>query len=212
MVVPVTSSIPDSTLTPSQVNHKFQSLQGLGVCDWVDEDLICTPDTTTSSTPFGPTFQPDGSCYAFDPFCNSAPSSQAPTVTGSYMTSGGNIVVMMSDGTQQMLHPDGSHGPTSGTYAPMGGTVTPAQSTGWAQLIQGLVNAGVRVGTVASLPPGASLLPNGTIVGTGQNLIAPGVISSSSLTSALSALTNSPMLMIGGFGLLAILLLSGGRR
>ncbi len=211
MVVPVPSTIPDSLLSPHQVNQKFHSsaMAGLGVCDWVDEDMICTPDTTTSST--NTSLQPDGSCWAFDPFCNST-MSQAPSVTGSYMTEGGNIVVMMSDGTQQMLHPDGSHGPVSGTYNPMGGTVTAAQSTGWAQLIQSLVNAGVRIGTVANLPAGASLTPNGTIVGSGQSLIRPGVITSNTLTSALSTLTSSPLLMIGGFGLLAILLLSGGRR
>lgn len=204
MVVPVKPVLPDSTLSPHQVNQKFHSsaMAGLGTCDWVDEDLICTPDTTGG----------------YDPGLFAENQAGAPAyVLGTYMDDENSIVVQMSDGSNYTLRANGSYGPdaTGPVAHPVSSaprSVTSQQSNAWPAMIQSLVNAGVRIGTVANLPAGASLLPNGTIVGSGQSLIRPGVITSNTLTSALSTLTSSPMLMIGGFGLLAILLLSGGRR
>ncbi len=215
MVVPVIPSLPDSTLSPHQVNQKFHSsaMAGLG-CFWNtdnagDEFYDCSDDTPGSAPiNWGSTAtQPDGTLWPFDP----ALKTTQPSLDHMYYDGGGDLVAVLSDGSTYTVQP-GGHVAQGGGGTPSYGTVTQKQSSAWPALIQSLVNAGVRVGTVANLPAGASLTPNGTIVGSGQSLIAPGVITGNSLTSALSALTNSPMLMIGGFGILALLLFSGGRR
>ncbi len=209
MVVPVIPSLPDSTLSPHQVNQKFHSsaMAGLGWCDFSEYgDFTCTPDTTTID--WGPTAtQPDGTPWAFSPDYKTT----QPSLDHMYYDGGGDLVAVLSDGSTYTVQP-GGHVSAGGGGSPSYGTVTQKQASAWPSLVQGLINAGVRVGTVANLPAGASLTPNGTIVGSGQSLIAPGVITGNTLTSALSALTNSPMLMIGGFGILALLLFSGGRR
>ncbi len=231
MVVPVTGTIPDSTLSPFQVRQKFQShsLSGLGdaacgdgfncisigdagTCD------ACEPDPNYLPPPinFGsdPTYkQPDGTCWPFDPSCPSTGGSvsHGATATGSYMSQGGNIIVTYSDGTFTMTSPDtGSVSTGHGTPPPgAAGTVTATQATSWNAMISALTRAGVQLGTVAMLQPGQSLTANGTIVGSGQSLIGP---RGTGINASFSSILQNPMVLIGGFGILALLVLSGGRR
>jgi hypothetical protein len=225
MVVPVTGTIPDSTLSPFQVRQKFavQSLGGLG--DWCSaQGGICEdPDPTTGDcysicdypTPTIPGLGPPTGTLA--PLSLPSGIATSPvsvtsgaTATGSYM-SGGSLVTTYSDGTFTKVDPSGAvYGYPAGSSLPprAQGTVTQAQANTWGSLITALSQAGVKLGTVAMLQPGQTLLPNGTILGSGQTLVGGNTITSNPFTAILS----NPMLLIGGFGVLAVLVLAGGRR
>lgn len=218
MVVPVSPVLPDSTLSPHQVNQKFHSsaMAGLGDCWDYDDMGQCLYDPDASGSIPIPAGIPPVASYASDLAITTLnPMSSGPTVTGAWMNSSGALIMPFDTGGWMQVNRDGSSATVHSGSPPSSSQVnniSAAQANMWPSIINSLANAGVRIATVANLPAGASLMPNGTIVGSGQSLIRPGVITSNTLTSALSALTSSPMLMIGGFGLLAILLLSGGRR
>lgn len=211
MVVQVSGTIPDSTLTPRQVRQKFspQTLAGLGdSCYAVDEETgECLDFGGDSST----TLDTTGGFYGvFTP--PSAPAGTLSTTDG-YFDQGGDFVIEYSDGTWHTINPNGQAAKGSGAPpSRSSGTVTQAQSSAWPAIVNAIANAGVRIGTVALLPPGTSLLPNGTIVGSGQSLIRPGVVTSSSLSSTLNGILSNPMLLIGGFGLIALAMFAGGGR
>ena len=227
MVVPVTGTIPDSTLSPFQVRQKFASLHGLGdsfcgtgTCTDYDTDetgtaycLNCDfttipPNATTGA--LGTGTQPDGTCWPFDPSCASSGGaiSSGSSATGTYMSQGGNIITTFSDGTFTMMSPStGSVSTGHGTPpAAQQGTVTQAQANAWPQMISALTQAGVKLGTVAMLQPGQTMLANGTVVGMNQSLLG------SSVNASFAAILSNPVLLIGGFGILALLAFSGGRR
>ena len=64
----------------------------------------------------------------------------------------------------------------------------------------------MKLGTVAMLQPGQTMLANGTVVGMNQSLLG------SSVNASFAAILSNPVLLIGGFGILALLAFSGGRR
>lgn len=224
MVVPVTGKIPDSTLTPFQVRQKFspQSLAGLGddcsdgggICQGgYDEDGNCTYcDYSLASAPptpidfaTNPTYkQPDGSPWPFDPSIASA----KPTLVSTYTDAGGDLVGVLSDGSTYTIQPGGNV-VKGGGGTPAQHTVTSQQASAWPAFINALSKAGVQLGTVAMLQPGQTLLPNGTILGSGQSLVGP---RGTGINSSVSSILQNPVLLIGGFGILALLVLSGGRR
>lgn len=231
MVVSVTGTVPDSTLTPRQVQQKFSpqtlaGLRGLG-CDNYDFDSgACLDDGSTTIDTWDPygappvdfgalpyANQPDGSCWPFDPSCaGGTPVTHGATINGGpYLDIEGNIVTTYSDGTFSQISPSGkvtSGKSVVGTIpsATQGGSITQAQASAWPQMINALASAGVKLGTVAMLQPGQTLLPNGTVVGTGQSVFG------TSVNSSLSSIFSNPMLLIGGFGVLALALLAGGGR
>jgi len=184
--------------------YSCSELSDSGTC------LGCFPDGTGGNTTTIDTYTPIGTAGegSYAPSIPTGGSSVSST--GSYMSQGGNLIVTYSDGTFTMISPStGSVSKGSGTPPPaQAGTVTPAQASVWPSLINALAGAGVRLGTVALLPAGASLTPNGTIVGSGQSLIGQG----QSINSSFAAILTNPMVLIGGFGILALLVLSGGRR
>lgn len=223
MVVPVHSTIPDSTLSPGQVRQKFASLHGLGdACsdaggsctsyDEMGDCFICDYSSVTTlqipgqglTAPFGSGFTPP-SDY----------SSGNVQVVREYVDASGDVVLVLSDGSYHTILQSGStHSSASGTPPPPrssgSSTVSAGQAGAWGALINSLSQAGVRLGTVAMLQPGQSLMPNGTIVGTNQSLIGP---SGTGINiPSLSTLFSNPVFLIGGFGLIALIALSGGRR
>lgn len=221
MVIPVTGTIPDSTLSPFQVRQKFssQSMAGLGdTCMEYDFDTgDCVSWDTSGSFGFpapspitlgtGPMpLQPNGDPWPFD----TSISTTKPSLISTYTDSGGDLVGVLSDGSTYTIHASSGQVTKGGGGTPVQGTITSAQASVWPSFINALAKAGVQIGTVAMLQPGQSLLPNGTIVGTGQSLIGAGGagINVPSLTSLFS----NPMLLIGGFSVLALLVLAGGRR
>lgn len=223
MTVPVPSTMPNATLSPFQVRQKFSSraLKGLGEDFCIDyaDDGSCNYSVPIGSNTT--TIQTGGGYYGapFDPTMFSGAGSGGEglvTVTGTTVDAAGNIIAILSNGMTYVVGPSGSVSQSTSNIpiqtASGSTTVTHAQANAWAGVITSLINAGVKLGTVNSLPPGASLLPNGTIVGSGQSLVAPGVITSNSLTSGINALLQNPMFLIGGFGILAIALLAGGGR
>lgn len=218
MVVPVSGHIPDSTLSPFQVRQKFasQSLAGLGCdasCDFdatgncsdCGDGGITTGTTTTIGT--------DGGFYGTftPPAPNPSGSLYGTTVTDTYMSAGGNIITVFSDGTFRMVgSTTGAVSMGQGTLPPAAqGTVSAAQASAWPSIINALSRAGVQLGSVAMLQPGQTLLPNGTILGSGQSLIGRG---GTGINATMASFLNNPVLLIGGFGLIALLALSGGRR
>lgn len=232
MVVSVSGTVPDSTLTPRQVRQKFspQTLAGLGDCSYDSQTDTYSGDcgdgnsTTIDNTggfygTFNPpvTFggststQPDGTCWPFDPSCGGGtPVVQGATVNGGpYVDVLGNIVTTYSDGTFSQISPSGkvTSGRSSSSMPSSGsGAITPAQASAWPAMINALASAGVKLGTVAMLKPGQTLLPNGTVVGTGQSVFG------TSVNSSFASILSNPMLLIGGFGVLALALLAGGGR
>lgn len=222
MVVPVSGHVPDSTLSPFQVRQKFssQSLAGLGdwcsdtggTCDYTDDSgncASCTPGYNPPATPIdfatSPTYkQPDGTPWPFD----TTISSTKPTLVSTYTDAGGDLVGVLSDGSTYTIQPGGNV-VKGGGGTPAQHTVTSQQASAWPAFINALSKAGVQLGTVAMLQPGQTLLPNGTILGSGQSLVGPG---GSGINSSFASILQNPMLLIGGFGILALLVLSGGRR
>lgn len=231
MVVPVTGHVPDSTLSPYQVRQKFasQSVAGLGDLDCGDGtclspngDGTCAycdysnlPTSTAPPIDFSssPTYkQPDGSPWPFDSAGITPATAPNISVVSARGDAYGNIYTVFSNGTYTYVDPTGKV--LSGVGAPPAAgsgntTVTAAQANTWASLIGALAGAGVKLGTVAMLQPGQSLLPNGTILGSGQALVGAG---GSGINSSFASILQNPMLLIGGFGILALLVLSGGRR
>lgn len=216
MNVYVPSVLPKSTLTPAGLRHKFMAgLGSLGaeICD--DTGQNCYDDGTGESggggtIPIGGSGGTATGCAAgsSDPFAQylcggggsydpswlgSNPASS--TATGTYQSLAGNTIVTMSNGTYLSIGPDGSVVPMTGP-PPAGaqGTVSSNQAAAYAQIINTLTQAGVRIAAITSLPAGASLLPNGTIVGAGQSV--------SSLTNSLFS---NPVLLFGILGLVALM-------
>ena len=171
-------------------------------------DSCSTPgSTTTTPTPgsviaSSPTLtQPDGTPWPFAPGTSSSVSA-----TGSYMSAGGNIITTYSDGSYTMVSPS-TGAMTKGTGSPPSasqGTVTSAQASAWPSIVASLAAAGVKLGTVAMLQPGQTLLPNGTILGSGQSLIGGNITSSNQQFAAI--LTN-PMFLVAAGGVLLLALL-----
>jgi hypothetical protein len=236
MTVPVHTTIPDSTLTPEAARRKISAsgVRGLGefCIEWADDGVrglgeFCIEWADDGSCSYAldddwgtTTSIPNTGGYygTFDPsiFASSTPATGGAaevTLLGTRVDSGGDLVAILSNGTEYSVQYNGSvvRGSSGGT-ATGNTTVSRQQSTAWGQLLQSLTSLGVRLGTVALLPPGSSLTPNGTIVGSGQSLVRPGVITSNSLTSGINAMLQNPMFLIAGFGLIAVIALSGGRR
>jgi hypothetical protein len=242
LTVPVHTTIPDSTLTPEAARRKISAsgVRGLGCsladdfydCDvdvydsggnWWDQ-FIPSPDAgLTTYNPQTITFdqylhtQPNGEAYPFDPYTIGTSTGGAGSVfsVDSHVDPSGVVMVDLSNGQQIALMRDGKVVRGSGSTATYSGgnyTLTQQQTNAWPSLVNALVQAGVRLGTVAMLPQGTSLTPNGTIVGSGQSLVRPGVITSNSLTSGINAMLQNPMFLIAGFGLIALAVFSGGGR
>jgi hypothetical protein len=128
------------------------------------------------------------------------------------MSQGGNLITTYSDGTFTMVSPStGSvvtgHG-TPPAAASGGIAVTQAQASAWPALISSLTAAGVKLGTVAMLQPGQTLLPNGTVLGTGQSLVGP----AGSINAQLAGIYTNPLFLAGAGGILLLALVVGGRR
>lgn len=204
MTVPVWSAVPDSTLTPAQVAQKFAprtmaGLRGLGDCvDGYDEwGEYCG----TGGIDFGSTAtQPDGTPWPFDPLLTAGGTSSAPiSITGLYTDAGGDLVANLSNGQSVSVQQNGHvvHG-AAGT--PATGTISQAQASAWPAVIAALANAGVRIATVSQLPAGATLLPNGTVVGSGQSLLH-GAVNPNPFATILS----NPVLLIGGLAVVLLL-------
>lgn len=180
---------------------------GLGDCiEWDPDTGDCI--ASDGSTPTGDS-GPGGSynCPG-SPGCPEYTIGSDPTVTG-WAGSG----VLVPDGSGDVLLPDPSgHGyieispsgitthvnglpptPGSGTAT----SITPSQAQAYASIINSLAQAGVRIAAITSLPAGASLLPNGTIVGAGQT-IGPG----GQINPTLGSLLSSPVLLLGGAALI----------
>lgn len=68
----------------------------------------------------------------------------------------------------------------------------PSSGTNWGSFFASLFGNAAKVATVAELPAGSTLLPNGTVVGSGQTI--PG--------------SSSSLLLIGGLALAAVLVIS----
>ena len=122
------------------------------------------------------------------------------------MAQSGNIITTYSDGSFTMVSPStGSVSKGQGTPPPAAqGIVTQAQANAWPAIVASLANAGVKLGTVAMLQPGQTLLPNGTILGSGQSLIGGNITSSNQQFAAI--LTN-PMFLVAAGGVLLLALL-----
>lgn len=229
MVVPVSGHVPDSTLSPFQVRQKFasQSLAGLGDAWCIDPSVCTTPIMGTDPDTGDPIQTGCGGCStgstsgsSWDPYDSvlSSAGITPATAPGISVVSArgdayGNIYTSYSNGTYTYVDPTGKV--LSGVGAPPAAgsgntTVTAAQANAWASLINSLTQAGVKLGTVAMLQPGQSLTPNGTIVGSNQSLIGPGGTGIN--VASLSTLFSNPIVLIGGFGILALVVLSGGRR
>jgi hypothetical protein len=124
------------------------------------------------------------------------------------MSQGGNIITTYSDGSFTMVSPStGSVSKGQGTPPPAAqGTVTAAQANAWPSIVASLASAGVKLGTVAMLQPGQTLLPNGTILGSGQSLIGGNITSSNQQFAAI--LTN-PMFLAAGAAIILLALAEG---
>lgn len=224
MVVPVTGTIPDSTLSPAQVRAKFSShsLAGLGDA-WclsgdctvpimgVDPDTGDPIQTGCGGCPSGDTSGTGSYDSSYSGTFSSAgigSGGSGVSVVSSSVDASGNVYMALSNGKYVYVSPSGQVLAGNGSPTGVGGTITNAQAQIWGSLITNLTKAGVQLGTVAMLQPGQSLLPNGTIAGSGQQVISGGTsINLASLTS----LFTSPVFLIGGFGLIALLALSGRR-
>lgn len=160
-----------------------------------------TPGSILISAPSAT--QPDGTPWPF-----AAGAGSSVSATGSYMSQGGNIITTYSDGSFTMVSPStGSVSKGQGTPPPAAqGTVTQAQASAWPSIVASLAAAGVKLGTVAQLQPGQTLLPNGTILGSGQSLIGGNITSSNQQFAAI--LTN-PMFLIAGAAVILLALAEG---
>jgi len=105
-----------------------------------------------------------------------------------YVDAGGDLVMKgpsgyttVSPAGQVSSSPAASSAPTP---APSGGTVTPNQAAAYASILSNLATAGARIAVMTNLPPGATILPNGTILGAGQSY---GTINQSVLTKYMPA-------------------------
>lgn len=217
MTVPVTGTTPN----PQNTIRLRPRLQGLGECLEYDNDGNCVWDDSEGSTdPTGTytTVFPPPIAPVPTPSLNSStlnPTGSGASITSGYMGQSGAVILMTSDGGWIQINPDGSQavvGPGHQVPASTGGTVTPQQASAWPSIVNAIANAGVRIATVSMLPAGASLTPNGTIVGRGQSLVAPGTITSSTITATISSMLSNPMVVVGIFGLFALAIYSGGRR
>lgn len=225
MVVPVKSSmagigviIPTASTSMSGLGDVYcsdgyscGSFADDGTCDSCIPDSIFSGSPSTGSTPTPGSIlatapsatQPDGTPWPFAPGAGSSVSA-----TGSYMSQGGNIITTYSDGSFTMVSPStGSVSKGQGTPPPAAqGTVTAAQANAWPSIVASLASAGVKLGTVAMLQPGQTLLPNGTILGSGQSLIGGNITSSNQQFAAI--LTN-PMFLAAGAAIILLALAEG---
>lgn len=198
-------------------------LAGLGdTCvDW-NEDGTCAnsiPDASSSTTitntgGFFGTFTPPSGADSnpiYTP-ANQPTNPSSPSVTQVYQTQYGEVVTVMSDGTWRGTSPDGTGATVYGTGTPPAAAsspppITAAQANVWGTLINSLASAGVRIGTVAMLKPGQTLLPNGTILGSGQAIVSP----YGNVNSSFASILTSPMFLVGVGAILLLAIAEGGR-
>ncbi len=205
MTIHVPSILPRSTLSPFALQYKFlqagahlPSLSGMGdSCPTQDEAGNWT-DPCAGISPPTLNCPGDPGCPGYVPPLPddlTSATSWANTGSAPYFDAGGDLVLPGS-GTYVKISPSGSSTTYSG-YPPAAssGTVSPSQAAMYASIISSLTTAGVRIAAITSLPAGASLLPNGTIVGAGQPI--PG-------GSSFGSLFSNPMLLVGAAVIIAV--------
>ena len=197
-------------------------LSGLGCLVYAEDGVTCLVDDSGGSTggdtgatcgPLASGYVPCGGGGGGDPLPDLTTFNSAATWASGSSGQGSGMVI--PDGSGDIFLPDGKGGgteisPSGMTYhwstlpPSLGGsgssatTITSSQAQAYASIINSLANAGVRIAAITSLPAGASLLPNGTIVGAGQTY-NPG---SGGINPTLGSLLSSPVLLLGAGALI----------
>lgn len=194
MIMPSFTTLPESMLDGSGIAAKFGSqslagLRGLGCgCSEIDDSGNCldpdpctsTFDNSTSDCAYGGTY----------PYCNPAPSTGL-SPAGSGTTSPTSTVPAFCASVGETYNPS-----TDLCNVAASSSLTPAQ-------LQAIISGATKVGTVAAAgATGATVLPNGTVIGTGGSSAAL----SSSIASAFTSLM--PILLIG---VVAVVILKGAK-
>ena len=224
MIMPSYTTLPESMLGPNAILQKFDAanfagmgfLRGMGCgcsdsgydssgnyyCD--DPDACTTPTTPSDPTPvFNPSDCAYGGTY---PNCNPAPALPSAPVgcpsgqvtdpaTGLCTSPGSTVSAYCSS---QGLPYNASTGLCT---VPSGTTLTAAQQ---AALDQQIAKSGSQLANIiAAGATGATILPNGTVIGSGGAAVA----GTASIATALTGLM--PVLLLG---LLAVFALKGGGK
>lgn len=200
MNVPVRSTLPLNTLSPMALAHKFRyhhpgGFAGLGDCLVYDETGACVlDDGSGGGGPItGGTCPGAPGCPGYVSPIDNSFQIWAESGNGMYMDANGNIILPSPSGGYTSISPSGQ-AQTSAASPPSAsqGGITPQQAQMYASIISSLTNAGARIAAITNLPAGATLLPNGTIVGAGQSFSSGGV------NATLAALFKSPVLLVVG--------------
>jgi hypothetical protein len=206
MLTPVAATLPESTLSPSQILQKFssQSLAGLGrgpfpfgfaglgdcgTCDDFDDDGNCLEYDTSGCTSTGGTITPPPTTVV------SSGATSTPTTT----ISNGSTSSSLCDPSSSSYNPtlcSQLQGPaaSSSSSGVSSSALTSAQIAQLAAL--GITNA-AKVATISQLPAGYSIGANGAI-------IAP-------QTSLLSGSSGMLLLLLAA-GALVLVMAEGGKK
>lgn len=211
MNVYVPSSLPRNTLPPMALQHKFREararMAGLGeyVCTVDESGDYCYDDGTGAGDVSGGMCPGTPGCPGYvapsDWTTYGVPvSSSGSTSWDPYISSSGDLILRNSSGGgYTTISPSGARQVGYGAApAPSSGQVTNSQSLAYAQLIASLATAGVRIAAATNLPPGATILPNGTIVGSGQSFTSGGV------NAALTNIFANPLLILAAAAVMAL--------
>lgn len=225
MNIGVPAVVPRSTLPPLALQHKFQSAQvpvrrillppairrrrlaGLGQCpDETGYDPCAEADFSSYASDAG--LSTDDLSSAISDLNTLAPqvgpdavglTANAASASTIYADAQGNLIVPGSSGYSS-ISPSGAVSNATGTRpAASSATITPAQAALWGSVVSSLTRAGVQIAAVTS---GASILPNGMIVGQGRSLS----------TTSLATMFSNPMVIFGVAAVLGLVLVMSSQR
>ena|ERR1700722_808119 len=218
MIMPSYTTLPESMLGQNAILQKFDTanfaglgyLRGMGCgCSELDDSGDCLdPDPCGSPVDTGTTFTASDCVYGGTyPNCNPAPALPSASAGG---CSAGQVIdpatgLCTSPGSTVAAYCASQGLPyNSGTglcTVPAGTALTQAQQ---AALDQQIAKSGSQLANIiAAGATGATILPNGTVIGTGGAAVA----GSASIATTLTGLM--PVLLLG---LLAVFALKGGGK
>lgn len=206
MIMPSYTTLPESMLGNSALVQKFAvpamaGLRGMGCdCSELDDNGNCLdPDPCVTSTPIEVSDCAYGGTY---PNCNAAPGGEASIIctagqvidasTGVCTAPGNTVAAFCTQQGETYNSATGLCNTPSGTSPSAG--LTQAQ-------VNAIISGATKVGTVAAAgATGATILRNGTVIGSGT-------VTSSTLGASLSKY--APLLLIG---IVAVFVLKGAGK
>lgn len=217
MIMPSFTTLPESMLGASDIQDKFNVanfaglgfLRGMGCgCSEIDDSGNCLDPDPCSTPVTTPVFDASDCAYGGTyPNCNPAPASltsgtsscpsgqSVDPATGLCASPGSTVAAYCA--SQGLPYNSG----TGLCTVPAGTTLTQAQQ---AALDQQIAKGGSQLANIiAAGATGATILPNGTVIGTGGATVA----TSASIATAITGFM--PVILLG---LLAVFALKGGGK